>query len=722
MKHPDIKAKGEPDKISLYDHLFHVAAIAEKVAESVGTDRQIARLGAIFHDIGKAHPVFQESLKTGKRGSGVPLRHEIASCLFLSLLEENQKPLVIDMVIAHHKSIRKDRGDKGILDLVEYFGEEEVFLKHSKDWEGWGKDALEILEEFGIATHPILLAEASQNFSYLITYCKRTYKEKGYSIERGVLQASDHFASAIGYRTNKLAGKMFQKADLSFFDRQSALYPLSLKNATSEKPHTMVVACTGAGKTDFLFRRCQGRVFYTLPFQASINAMYHRVAHDLMEKNPQLDIRVLHGASSLTLDNGKLEEKILQGHVGSAIKILTPHQIAGIVFGTNGYEAILVDLTGCDVILDEIHSYNNITRAIVLKIVHVLKNIGCRVHIGTATMPADLYNQIVELLGHDQVLEVKLTDEELALFNRHIVHKIESWDDAWPVIQEALTDEKKVLLVCNKVETAQLIFDKLKDDYNEIPSLLLHSRFKRGDREAKEKQLIGKDEAGLPTEQFNTSSKACFVVSTQVVEVSLDISFDLMVTECAPLDSMIQRFGRINRVRNQQTKELRKPVYVVRPPEGIKDARPYEPETLKLSYDQLPDGEELHEKDLQEMINAVFPSIEIPAIEESAIFKKSEEWNINRLTHRPKSFLLDMLEIDSAICIVNADEQRYYTATFEERSQMEIPVRYHQVKQFQYHPAGNNPFVVPDSAYQFDRGLDLSILKEAKSDINYQML
>lgn len=722
MKHPEIKAKGNPEGTSLFDHLFHVAVIAEKVAESVGADKQIARLGAVFHDIGKAHPAFQERLKTGIRDSGIPLRHEIASCLFLSLLNENQKPQVIDMVIAHHKSIRKDIGDKGILDLIEYFGTEEVFLKYTQDWEDWSKDALEILKESGIATHSISLAEASQSFSYLIKYCQRTYKEKGYSIERGVLQASDHFASALGYRTSKLADKMFQKPDLSFFDRQSDLYPLSQKSAASPKPHTLVVACTGAGKTDYLFRRCQGRVFYTLPFQASINAMYHRVAHDLKEKNPALDIRVLHGASSLTLKDGKLEEKILQGHVGSAIKILTPHQIAGIVFGAKGYEAILVDLKGCDVILDEIHSYNNITRAIVLKIVHVLKNIGCRVHIGTATMPAGLYNQIVELLGRDQVLEVKLTNEEMTQFDRHVVHKIETWDDAWPVIHAALSDDKKVLLVCNKVETAQRVFDKLRDDYNEIPSLLLHSRFKRGDREAKEKHLIGKDEAGLPTGEFNTSPKACFVVSTQVVEVSLDISFDLMVTECAPLDSMIQRFGRINRIRNQQTKALRKPVYVVKPPESIKESRPYEPETLKLSYDQLPDGEELHEKDLQEMINTVFPSIEIPAIEESAIFKKSEEWNINRLTHRPKSFLLDMLEIDSAICIVEADEQRYYTAPYEERTQLEIPVRYHQVNQFRHHPAGNNPFIVPDTAYQFNRGLDLSKLKQATSDINYQML
>ncbi|MDZ7763228.1 MAG: helicase-related protein [Melioribacteraceae bacterium] len=63
---------------------------------------------------------------------------------------------------------------------------------------------------------------------------------------------------------------------------------------------------------------------------------------------------------------------------------------------------------------------------------------------------------------------------------------------------------------------------------------------------------------------FNSSDEACIVVSTQVVEVSLDISFDLMITETAPLDSLIQRFGRINRIRNNETIGKYKPIFVIR--------------------------------------------------------------------------------------------------------------------------------------------------------------
>lgn len=719
---PEIKAKGKPDFTPLVTHLQQVAVVAEKIAVGIGSDPVLARYGAILHDIGKAHPEFQRRLDEEYRMGDLPFRHEISSCLFLSLFSEEMKPALIDMVIAHHKSIRKDARDKGLLDLTEERELEEIFEFHAGDWEGWSTKALDILAELGIIVNPISKQEAKTKFFLVYEYCRKIFKQKGYSMNRGLLQAADHFASALIDRTEGCSKRLFQKPNLNYFNRTHPLYPLSLKSVDSDKPHTIVVACTGAGKTDFLFRRCEGRVFYTLPFQASINAMFQRVSVDLKDDNPDLDIRLLHSASSLAIKGRSIEEKIIQGYVGSAIKILTPHQIAGIIFGTSGYEATLIDIKGCDVILDEIHTYTDITRAIVLKIVHVLKDLGCRVHIGTATMPTFLYNQILELLGKENVFEVKLDDEELDQFDRHTVHKIDSWELTLPLINRAIDEDKKVLLVCNRVQSAQQVFDIITQLHPNTPAMLLHSRFKRGAREQKEKQLIGKDKNGRTTGEFNTSTKACIVVSTQVVEVSLDISFDLMVTECAPLDALIQRFGRINRTRNENTKDIRKPVYVIQPPETTDEAKPYDLKVLQDSFGQLPDGEVLHERDLQKKIDNVFPKIEMPEIEEHAIFKKTGEWTINRLTHRPKSFLLERLEIDNVVCIVEADEQRYLTANFEERMQMEIPVRYWSVHRFNQLREGNKPFIVPDSAYSEEAGLNLDTLKIAKSDINYQIL
>jgi len=80
-RHPEIKAKGKPDWTTLYDHLLHVKLATERVASYSGHDLVLASTGAIFHDIGKVHPVFQAQLKNIRPQS--PYRHEIASLFFL---------------------------------------------------------------------------------------------------------------------------------------------------------------------------------------------------------------------------------------------------------------------------------------------------------------------------------------------------------------------------------------------------------------------------------------------------------------------------------------------------------------------------------------------------------------------------------------------------------------------------------------------------------------
>jgi len=383
-----ILAKGDQyGRTPLTQHLTEVAKLAEIVALNLGLDASIARRGAILHDIGKASLLFQQTLnKNFHRPPGFVFRHEIASLFFISLLNEEEKHPVIDMIIAHHKSIYQDAGGKGILDMIEH--DPDCLSRHLKGFEIWSEDALSILSFLGFEISPITPQQAKSNFWEVVDYCEsKTY---GYSQWKGVLIAADHLASAMEGYSDTLLKRLYIQPDLSYYhSRKSELYSLSLLPVDDERLHTLVTAPTGAGKTDFLIRRCKGRVFYTLPFQASINAMYERIKEDLKETNA--DVRLLHAASSIKLENGKIEEKILQRHIGASVKVLTPHQMASLVFATKGYEAMIADLKGCDVILDEIHTYSETTQAIVLKIVEILCSIGCKVHIGTATMPTVLY-------------------------------------------------------------------------------------------------------------------------------------------------------------------------------------------------------------------------------------------------------------------------------------------------------------------------------------------
>ncbi len=401
----------------------------------------------------------------------------------------------------------------------------------------------------------------------------------------------------------------------------------------------------------------------------------------------------------------------IQGHVGAAVKVLTPHQIAAIAFGTKGFEAMILDLKGCDVILDEIHTYSDITQAIVLKIIDVLKHLNCRIHIGTATMPSILYNQVIHILGKDNVLEVALNENELEKFNRHVVNKITQWSDAEDIVHKAILTDKKTLIVCNRVKTAQQQYNYLKNKYSNIPILMLHSRFTKGDRNEKEKLLLGVDSKGNPTGEFNTSSQACIVVSTQVVEVSIDISFDLMVTEAAPLDALAQRFGRVNRKRNIDTIGKFKPVYIIAPPEDEKEALPYNLDIITKSYETLPNGEVLEEKQLQEKIDSVYTEINFMKIEEHAIYKETGKWTIDKLTHSKEPILMKLLEIDSASCILESNEIAYKLGNSADRALMEINTRYYSVAKLRQIEQGSSPFIIPNMAYSSEIGLQMELAK-----------
>lgn len=694
--HQEILAKSEQNgRICLYQHLKNVADIARVVANHQCLDEEIAVEGALLHDIGKTSPLFQQSIASpDSKRPGAVFRHEIASLFFISLVKAEHRNAVIDMVVAHHKSMYKDVRELGILDLDDNM---DCFGEHSRGFEDWSHIALEILESLGMKTHVVSLEEAEENYGYVIDYCEN--KSKWCSEWRGLLMAADHMASAMETEFEMPLDKLFIKPDLSFYDRRNELYPLSMISADSARKHTLVTAPTGAGKTDFLMRRCRGRVFYTLPFQASINAMYDRIKSDLSDTDAQ--VYLLHAASNLKVKDNKVEESIMQRHVGASVKVLTPHQMASIVFGIKGYEAMALDLRGCDVILDEIHTYSDVMQSIVLRIIEILVALDCRIHVGTATMPTVLYEKILELLGGPEaVYEVKFDATTLQSFNRHLIYKLDDMENAYDVIASAVKSHSKLLIVCNQVKRAQELYETVECLYPEVKKMLVHSRFKRMDRARLETDL---------REDFNKQENVpCVVVSTQVVEVSLDISFDVMITECAPIDALTQRFGRINRKRTRETIGHYKPIYVIAPSEDENEALPYSLDVLKTTFDVLPEnGEIMEECRVQEMIDKVYPDIDFHNIDYTGVAFSGGTWLLKALCHYPKSALLEALDINSAVCITEEDKERYLSANGLERIEMEIPVSYHSMahRKLEQLDKGTRPFIVPNKGYDNEKGL-----------------
>lgn len=158
------------------------------------------------------------------------------------------------------------------------------------------------------------------------------------------------------------------------------------------------------------------------------------------------------------------------------------------------------------------------------------------------------------------------------------------------------------------------------------------------------------------------------------------------------------------------------------PPENQKDARPYDLDVLKKTFEILPDNDILHEKDIQDKIDKVFPEINFLNIEQHSKFKSDGSITIEKLTHVNKSILFDLLEIDSVACILESDQDEYENSALERRLELEIPVRYFSVYKMSQSKKGNKPFIVPDRAYHFEKGLTIKDISEKNLDVKFQLL
>lgn len=138
--------------------------------------------------------------------------------------------------------------------------------------------------------------------------------------------------------------------------------------------------------------------------------------------------------------------------------------------------------------------------------------------------------------------------------------------------------EQAVLVVANTVRRARLLSARLAAAGCEV--LTLHSRFNSRDRWTHEQRLLSL--FGVDQPYFGQRP---IVVATQVIEVSLDLDFDVLYSDPAPLDALVQRFGRVNRKGRIADGA---PIHVCDSPTGDQDSHPiYAPELVKRTLDIL---------------------------------------------------------------------------------------------------------------------------------------
>jgi CRISPR-associated endonuclease/helicase Cas3 len=186
-------------------------------------------------------------------------------------------------------------------------------------------------------------------------------------------------------------------------------------------------------------------------------------------------------------------------------------------------------------VFDELHAYDNRMFAAVIALIKALPN--AHFLLMTASLPKSRKEFLLKHLGEKNIEQVQ-TPKELEELPRYQFQKLTDKRELFEITEKAKTEKLKILWICNTVARTQEVFDELES--RDLSVQTYHSNFKYEDRKNRHRQVID----GFDREK---SDESLIAVTTQVAEMSLDLDADILICEIAPVSSMIQRLGRLNR-------------------------------------------------------------------------------------------------------------------------------------------------------------------------------
>ncbi|HEC03954.1 MAG TPA: CRISPR-associated helicase Cas3', partial [Phycisphaerales bacterium] len=140
-------------------------------------------------------------------------------------------------------------------------------------------------------------------------------------------------------------------------------------------------------------------------------------------------------------------------------------------------------------------------------------------------------------------------------------------DDLTALFKERLNNGGCAAVVCNTVDRSIEIFKHFKDNLQEAECILFHARTLKMWRRKREEEVLlkfGKGSKQADGTYINPQRpKRAVLVATQVIEQSLDLDFDLMVSEIAPIDLLLQRAGRLQRHTRLRPQGLESPHFII---------------------------------------------------------------------------------------------------------------------------------------------------------------
>lgn len=598
-----VLAKPSRRRITLAGHTQRVCDEAARIASARSfvcrkyrqrTGEDLAVLlheSALWHDAGKRHERWQkpcqedyrESVRTKKdcgshiRRAGI--RHELASLKFMREANVDLPLTVRAAVAAHHSKLSR---------------------RHEKRWKDDNEPTFEVFwNEF-------MRASSQFRTSVKSDYERALNERYRFAGARALMQLADHRVSAV--EEDEIVPPL-ETFRYEFPHKDAAGNP-SYRGVQKEvmtfwdEPFAVLRAPTGAGKTDAALLWAQhqveqgraDRLVIAMPTRFTANALaiattknlsatglYHssalytrtkdlhepRQTHEKTESDaPVFDC--LHGYFKISeIERFIDKEQELARKLETPVTVTTIDHLCIALTGTReDHHAIFFNLAHSCLVIDEADFYDDFTQQNVVMLLRALNALEVPVLLMSATVPESALEVYADSgLKASKIHEDKTNYEDtrltLSRFSRPVIQP----EDLDEILQRALDGEPTIIYI-NTVRRAQELYRRFAKKVEEGNAaierddlVVYHSRFTephKVDKEATLLRLLGR-EAWTKGEQRGVA------ILTQIGEISVNISANLMISELCPIDRLAQRAGRLARFERADGSRGKGELFIIEP-------------------------------------------------------------------------------------------------------------------------------------------------------------
>ena len=534
-------------KLSLEQMPFVVQKYQERIGKSLAI-----RLERVcqYHDLGKTthkwqiacqkdynaflqwqsqhNGTFKDYSKTENAGENIRkagVRHEIQS---LRMVEKTKLPLPQQTAIAAHHG-----------KLGNNFEERWTNEGASDLWATFKSESNRVIEQYSLEQ-----------------IAKTHYEFAG---PRGLLQLVDHRASA------KEEGEFVP--DFTQFSYQ---FPHTEKRGVQrliehhwEDNLLLVRAPTGAGKTDasLLWAQLQienkraDRLVIAMPTRFTSNALAINVAESLSNTG------LYHSSAWFAkfqeqVDAGILEKREAEKIHEFARLLQTPitvctidHLLMALTLTREDHHLIAFNMANSCLVIDEADFYDDFTQANILVLLEILKYWNVPVLLMSASLPESVLPSYQKLgFKIDKIIEDTSDNSR----DRFEIKSINEYTDIEEIsdLLDLCVEKGTAIIYANTVDKAVMFYDWFKK--RKANPILYHCRFTEPHKKDKEQELIN----ALGKEAWEKNCANGIAILTQIGEMSINISADIMISELCPIDRLTQRAGRLCRFNKSKVGEL----------------------------------------------------------------------------------------------------------------------------------------------------------------------